>query len=289
MILGTAHFFRIYGINNYKKKISVNDTQDIIRSFFKKGYKQIDTAPSYNNEMELSKILKNYENKILDKKKLNLNSINQKNLDLSLKTFFNSLKIFDINKFNNILVHNPKNLLNKKKSIFFKLLKSFKDQKLVNKIGVSIYNFDDIKKLNEIFDIQLFQVPFNIFDQRLKNLEMLDFLKKNKIEIHVRSIFLQGALFMSCSKAKKKIKDKRFILKLNELNNLCKKEKIKKIDLLINYIQNHKFIKNKLIAPVSLNQMNEIISSKYIDISKFDLKFLNIREKKLINPSFWEK
>ena len=61
MILGTAHFFRIYGINNYKKKISVNDTQDIIRSFFKKGYKQIDTAPSYNNEMELSKILKNYE------------------------------------------------------------------------------------------------------------------------------------------------------------------------------------------------------------------------------------
>jgi aryl-alcohol dehydrogenase-like predicted oxidoreductase len=179
--------------------------------------------------------------------------------------------------------------LNKKKSIFFKLLKSFKDQKLVNKIGVSIYNFDDIKKLNEIFDIQLFQVPFNIFDQRLRNLEMLDFLKKNKIEIHVRSIFLQGALFMSCSKAKKKIKDKRFILKLNELNNLCKKEKIKKIDLLINYIQNHKFIKNKLIAPVSLNQMNEIISSKYIDISKFDLKFLNIREKKLINPSFWEK
>ena len=35
--------------------------------------------------------------------------------------------------------------------------------------------------------------------------------------------------------------------------------------------------------------MNEIISSKYIDISKFDLKFLNIREKKLINPSFLGK
>ena len=287
MILGTAHFFRIYGINNNKKKISTNVTKNIINNFFKKGYRQIDTAPEYNNEINLSKILNKHKNKILDTKTLNLNTINKKNLDLCEKTFFNSLKIFDVNKFNNILVHNPKNLLNKDKNIFFKLLKSLKNQKLVNKIGVSIYNFEDIKKLNERFNIRLFQVPFNIFDQRLLNLEVHNFIKKKKIEIHARSIFLQGAMFMSIPKAKKKIKNKKFILKLNELDNLCAKNKVRKIDLIINYVQNYKFIKNKLIAPISLKQMNEIISFKHIDLSKFDLKYLNIKEKKLINPSFW--
>ena len=37
-----------------------------------------------------------------------------------------------------------------------------------------------IKKLNEIFDIQLFQVPFNIFDQRLNNNSLIKKIKKKK-------------------------------------------------------------------------------------------------------------
>ena len=38
------------------------------------------------------------------------------------------------------------------------------------------------------------QLPFNIFDQRLMNNNLVSFFNENKVEIHARSLFLQGTI-----------------------------------------------------------------------------------------------
>ena len=65
-------------------------------------------------------------------------------------------------------------------------------KKLV-KIGVSVYDKKDINKILLKYKFDIIQLPCNIFDQRLIFDGTLDKLKKN-IELHARSIFLQGVI-----------------------------------------------------------------------------------------------
>lgn len=63
----------------------------------------------------------------------------------------------------------------------------------VQRIGVSLYHPQEIKwLLAQELDINLVQVPFNVFDQRFGSL--LPELQQRGIEVHVRSAFLQGLL-----------------------------------------------------------------------------------------------
>ena len=72
-----------------------------------------------------------------------------------------------------------------------------KQQGLVKKIGVSVYNNQQIDYVLDNFSIDLIQLPINILDQRLINDESLVKLKKHNVEIHARSALLQGLLLMS--------------------------------------------------------------------------------------------
>ena len=106
----------------------------------------------------------------------------------------NRLKLFKIKKFENLFVHNFDELghkdLKKIKLLFLKL----KKEKIINNIGISIY---DVKTLNKIkyFDcINIIQTPINLFDRRFIKKNILNFLKKKSIKLQARSIFLQGFL-----------------------------------------------------------------------------------------------
>ena len=53
-----------------------------------------------------------------------------------------------------------------------------------------------IKKVLDLFIPDIIQLPFSVFDQRLLQDGTLSTLKSLGIEIHARSIFLQGLLLM---------------------------------------------------------------------------------------------
>ena len=67
---------------------------------------------------------------------------------------------------------------------------------MFEKIGVSIYNFDELATIVDRYEIDLIQAPFNCFDQRLLQQGLLDILQDKGIEVHIRSVFLQGLLLM---------------------------------------------------------------------------------------------
>src|SRR5690606_6759080 len=74
-------------------------------------------------------------------------------------------------------------------------LYSKRDKGVVEKVGFSLYYETELEELLEK-DIQfdVLQIPFNIFDHRFRKYFAL--LKKRGVEIHVRSVFLQGLLLM---------------------------------------------------------------------------------------------
>jgi len=71
-----------------------------------------------------------------------------------------------------------------------------KEEGVVGGIGISAYVADDPAQLAARFRPDAMQVPFSLLDQRLLHDGSLARLKDLGVEVHARSIFLQGLLFL---------------------------------------------------------------------------------------------
>jgi len=108
--------------------------------------------------------------------------------------FYESLKKLRQKKLYGLLVHAVDNLLLPGGERLWDLMRGLKDDGLVKKIGVSVYNAEQIDAILEKYKIDIIQLPIDVFDQRLLLNGSLAKLKKFDVEIHARSVFLQGVL-----------------------------------------------------------------------------------------------
>jgi len=97
-----------------------------------------------------------------------------------------------------LLVHNFSDVQGPCGDVLMTALQNFKATGEVEKFGVSVYSAEQIDYVLDHYEIDLIQIPFNILDQRLKESGHLGRLRERNIEIHVRSVFLQGLLLMDC-------------------------------------------------------------------------------------------
>ena len=94
-------------------------------------------------------------------------------------------------KINTLLFHDRTQIFEKNIKKIIDYIIELKKKKTIQKFGFSIYNQSELNKILKYSDIDIIQLPGNIFDQRFLNKKKLKDLKK-KIEIQVRSVFLQG-------------------------------------------------------------------------------------------------
>ena len=128
------------------------------------------------------------------------------------------------------------------------------------------------------------QCPFSIFDQRLLDDNTINKLKKTKIEIHARSIFLQGLLLKNEIDGYFHKWNKKF----NNYSEWIKKNKIDRMQSALNFVLNHNFIDKIVIGFDSEKQINDILCrlNEYYYL-KFP-NYLKVDDIKLINPSNWK-
>ncbi|MDB5477040.1 MAG: hypothetical protein JWP49_2551 [Phenylobacterium sp.] len=85
-------------------------------------------------------------------------------------------------------------------------LRALKDQGLCRKIGVSVYASDDPLGLARRFKPDVVQAPASLLDQRLLLDGTLAELAGMGVEVHLRSIFLNGVLFLPPDRAPSHLK-----------------------------------------------------------------------------------
>jgi aryl-alcohol dehydrogenase-like predicted oxidoreductase len=96
-----------------------------------------------------------------------------------------------------LLVHSADDLLMPDGPALWDALLGLRDEGLFGDIGISTYVADDPVRLARRFRPKAIQLPFSIMDQRLQQSGALDALKGLGVEIHARSLFLQGLLFLA--------------------------------------------------------------------------------------------
>ena len=257
IIIGTANFNQTYGLSS--SKVNLKNIKKIIDFSKKKNIKYYDTSGSYKNaEKILGKNLNKDFRVITKLPPIKLGMTNKKIKDWVIENVYKSKKNLGVKEIYAILMHKPKTLLSKKGNLIYKTLHDLKKKKIIKKIGISEYDFKNVEKIIKRYKIDIIQVPFNVFDQRLI---YADFLKYKKIEIHCRSIFLQGILLKESKNIPKNFNS--FRLEWKKWDKWINEKKISKIDACLNFISKYKNIYDKIVIGIeSKNQLEKIYNFK---------------------------
>ena len=277
IILGTANFNTSYGL--LKNKLKKNDFIEIIDICKKKKINKIDTASEYK---DFSKILNSKRNnwEIFTKIKISKKSY--------IKEFEKILKNYANCKIN-LLLHNTLDLKNNNFKNFIKKIEKRKNIK----IGVSVYDAKEIFESYKKIKFDFVQAPGNLFDNRIiLNLKIINFLKRNKIKLFVRSIFLQGVLCLDESLIIERFEALTDPIKQIKKEFGNKKNIIKKLSL--QWIASHKIVDGYVLGVNNKKQLTENIKLvKNFKLKKSDhnkllklIKTFKIPEK-VVNPTKW--
>ena len=182
-----------YGATNNFPPPSLNDVGEILEFAIDNNVRHLDTAASYGDSEEiLGKI--GVSNFVVTTKLPHIGNspIVAKNwVELQIE---GSLKRLRLDSISTILFHNCDDLLGGNGDLLWSELSAIKAVGTISKIGVSVYDEDELAKVLERYKIDVVQVPCNILDSRFRRSDLLDTLINRNIQIQVRSIFLQGVL-----------------------------------------------------------------------------------------------
>jgi len=277
--LGTVQFGLDYGVTNQNGQVTTDTARNILNVAKQNNIRTLDTASLYgNSEQVLGEIgINDYQ--VITKTTFLKDDVNE-----VIVNFYKSLERLNRDKVEGLLIHNIGDIENNQFDTLFSKLNELKKEGLIGKIGFSTYTPEQIDFLLNTFDFDLIQVPFNVFDNRLIVGGQLKKLKNKGIEVHVRSVFLQGLLldFNSLgsyfSNWKKKFDDYQKIVKDSELSLL---------EYALNFALNVEEIDRVLVGVNNQKQLTDIVKASQKKINNSLLPF-PINDLNLINPSLWK-
>ena len=285
--LGTVQFGTDYGLNSLDGQVRPQEVKKILNYARSKQIVLLDTAPAYGNSEEILGGINNSEFQVVTKTR-HFDTLKITNDEVSLlnQDFNNSLKKLNQIKIYGLLIHNADDLLKPGGEKILDLLQKFKQTNKLMKVGVSVYDHIKLHSILDNFDIDMVQLPFNIIDRRMLDSGMLASLYKKGIEVHARSVFLQGLLLMSA---------KLMPSKFNRWNNLWKlwhewlhDNRISPVEASVRYAISFSEISKVLVGVDSVNQLKEIYKASSGTLPKIPDE-LHTTDADLLNPSNWEQ
>lgn len=204
LALGTVQLGVSYGVSNRKGQVSEEEAHRILDTAVRSSVRTWDTARGYGTSEDvigrwissdgretgasirlISKVPKlaraggagEVEDEVVGHVKQSLSRLRVPVLDA-------------------VLFHHEDDLLGQSSEKAWKTLEKLKAEGKVNRLGVSAYSPEPLQAILQRFPVEVVQVPYNLLDRRFFSKELRALYSKANIEVHVRSVFLQGLFFM---------------------------------------------------------------------------------------------
>jgi aryl-alcohol dehydrogenase-like predicted oxidoreductase len=289
LILGTAQFGLDYGVSNTRGKTVIHDAKKILEYAYDNNISTIDTAIQYGNSEGVigNSINKRDDWEIITKTiSFTGDSINEAHVKQLRESFNHSLLNLNKTHIYGLLLHSCNNLFLPGGEKLLQEMKRMKNEGLVKKIGISLYDSKQIDRILRNYSIDLVQLPINILDQRLINDGSLIKLKEYNIEVHARSVFLQGLLLMPLNAIHPWFNP--IMGTLEKFHTEAKKRNMSVLQLALAFIQGIDEIDGVVFGVNTLEQLHEIIGAVSVYTDTNSLFSMSISDSVFLNPSNWK-
>lgn len=287
LILGTAQFGLAYGISNSKGKPTEETIGKVLDTAHKNGVRILDTAEAYGDAQQrigkyhasspfqfeiitkFSASVSHLPNSIIERVEKNLQLLNVSSLYCYM---FHSYSDFE-----------------RYYNVFEKSLKELKEQGKIQKIGVSVYTNEEFEKVLDVGGISVIQLPFNILDNISKRGELIALAQKRGVEVHTRSVFLQGLFFLNPAEFTGNISE--LFPYVKKLQDLCNGE-LAMNELALNYVIKQDDIDYVLLGVDSVEHLEQNLRALELKIPGDVYEFvdnINVKDDRMLNPSNWRK
>lgn len=284
--LGTVQFGITYGIANNTGQISRSESELMIAYAASCGVSVIDTAVAYGESEARLGVIGVKDFKVVTKLPSIPNDIEITDVRNWVRNeFFGSLGRLRVARVYGLLLHNPDQLLGRFGESLVAALLEIKAQGLIDKLGVSIYDPEELENIHRILQIELVQAPFNLIDRRLHTSGWLKRLKELGVEVHTRSAFLQGLLLMSEASIPSRFG--RWSDLLHIWHQWLAQHNISALQACLSFVLSYPEINQVVIGADSVLHLKQIIAATS---GKIDLELPNLtcEDLNLIDPSRWK-
>ena len=281
IVLGGAQLGLPYGILNNGESLGDVQVAEILDTAFGFGINQIDTAIAYGNSEALIGTHGQGRFAIISK----LPPIPDDSSDVQGwvdEHITSSLSRLRVAQLDTLLLHQPSDLTGKHGEKLYSAITQLKKDRLISKFGVSIYSPQDLDRILGNFELEVIQTPFNVFDQRINvHLEQLSSLG---IEIHARSIFLQGILLANGS-SRPAFFD-RWSNELSRFDAWVKETGTSAMQCCLSFALQNQGISKIVIGSTSAQSLSEVMRCVQT-ISNIASPDFGIADETLIDPRLW--
>lgn len=196
--LGTAQLGMEYGVANTTGRPGEAEGLQILAEAVSHGVTLLDTARAYGDSETVLGAFVAREHRAAELRLVSkLTSLDGRPLTSEhfLSELRGSLRTVGAAALYAWLVHDVRDVI-RDRHAFESAAARAKELRLTEKVGISVYGHEDLDSLQGVSGVDVVQLPLSIFDQRLLQSGHIDHLKSLGVEIHARSLFLQGALLM---------------------------------------------------------------------------------------------
>ena len=282
--LGTVQFGLDYGIANETGQVKCTEVEQILSEAKENGIDMLDTAIAYGTSEEaLGKVGVDGFRVVT---KLPSLPVDRNDISRWVRDQVEaSLKRMGQEKLYGLLLHRPQDLLGLNGNQLIKALTDLKNDGFVQKIGFSIYSPSELDEVYKKIKIDLVQAPLNVVDRRLQHSGWLDRLKDDGVEIHIRSVFLQGLLLMERSRIPQKFL--RWSRLWEQWHENLKDHGVSSLIASLAYPLSLERVDRVVVGVDSAKQLQDILAAASVLDHAFDTTFMMSDDINLIDPPNW--
>jgi len=283
LALGTVQFGLPYGIANDNGQVTEKDAKLILDCAAESDINTLDTAVGYGDSEQCLGNIGIDDWRIITKLPIIPRDCSNVK-DWILYQVAESLARLKVKQIKGLLLHRPLQLLDPVGQEIWSTLQDLIQSGIVEKIGYSIYEPKELDQLWSKYQPNIIQTPFNVFDRRIKTSGWLKKMHNNNVEVHVRSIFLQGLLLMG--KEKRPAIFDHWNPIWEEWDKWLEKEKLSPLEASLGFVNSELMVDRIVVGVDSLKQLKEIIVLSEIQIECIPCT-ISTNDQNLINPSNW--
>jgi len=284
LALGTVQFGLDYGISNSTGRTPLKEVEHILISAREKGLDTLDTAVAYGDSETVLGCIGVSDWRIVSKVPT-FQKIGMSGKEWVLHHLCESLERLRIRQLDGLLLHSAADLLGEEGQQIAAGLCEAKAEGLVGKVGYSIYSPQPLKELVQIMPPDLIQAPLNVLDQRLVTSGWLNKLSEMGVEVHTRSVFMQGSLLMTPETRPQALNKWNDILA--RWDTSVGKHREQALMLCLGFVKRHAGISRVVLGVETLKQLEQLVEM-WDQAQPFDADGFACDDPQLVEPSNWK-